>query len=171
MGHSVTSREGIPLEIERKYLIEFPDLLWLESFPECRKHTITQIYIITEAGERLRIRQIMEDGSYTYFKTLKRDITNVTRIEIEESISENDYKQLLAFADPKRRAIQKTRYCLPFRNHCFEIDIYPFWNDRAIMETELDSEDEEICFPPEVKIIREVTEEQEYRNSSLALRS
>ena len=50
----------------------------------------------------------------------------------------------------------------------FEIDVYPFWNDRAIMEIELDDEGQEIIFPPEIQIIREVTSDKRYTNSSLA---
>ena len=50
----------------------------------------------------------------------------------------------------------------------FEIDVYPFWNDRAIMEIELDYEGQEIVFPPEIQIIAEVTADKRYTNSSLA---
>ena len=50
----------------------------------------------------------------------------------------------------------------------FEIDVYPFWKDRAIMEIELDDEGQEIVFPPEIQIIAEVTTDRRYTNSSLA---
>lgn len=50
----------------------------------------------------------------------------------------------------------------------FEIDVYPFWTDRAIMEIELESEEQEILFPPAVQIITEVTSDKRYTNSSLA---
>ena len=52
----------------------------------------------------------------------------------------------------------------------FEIDVYPFWKDKAIVEIELSSEDQEVIFQPQLKMIREVTGEKEFKNASLARR-
>ena len=71
-------------------------------------------------------------------------------------------------ADPAKRPIRKDRYCLADGNQYFEIDIYPFWKDKAIVEIELADAAEEIRFPKMLTLIREVTEELEYKNSSLA---
>lgn len=51
----------------------------------------------------------------------------------------------------------------------FEIDIYPFWMDKAIMEIELSEPNEEIRFPEMINVVREVTEDNQYKNSSLAM--
>lgn len=162
--------EPEPMEIERKYLIEYPDIKWLESLPNCRKIDIIQTYLLTKEGDELRVRQRGENGSYIYFKTLKRTVSGASRIEIEERLSQDEYLRLLMEADPDRRPIRKTRYCLTYQNQYFEIDIYPFWNDQAIVEIELHDEDEKIDFPKELKIIREVTEDNSYKNASLAKR-
>ena len=58
-------------------------------------------------------------------------------------------------ADTTRRQIRKDRYCLTFENQYFEIDIYPFWDDKAIVEIELSDENEEIRFPKKIKVIKE----------------
>ena len=71
-------------------------------------------------------------------------------------------------ADPDRRPIEKTRYCLTYENQYFEIDIYPFWQDKAIVELELCDECDTIHMPSELKVIREVTEDAAYKNSALA---
>jgi CYTH domain-containing protein len=71
-------------------------------------------------------------------------------------------------ADPTKKQIIKTRYCLVYENQYFEVDIYPFWKDKAIMEIELSSENQEIKFPPEIKIITEVTDNDDFKNVSLA---
>ena len=65
--------------------------------------------------------------------------------------------------------IRKKRFCLTYDNQYFEIDIYPFWDHQAIVEIELSDENQEVIFPPQLKVIREVTDEAEYRNSYLAL--
>ena len=63
---------------------------------------------------------------------------------------------------------EMTRYCLTYKNQYFEIDVYPFWNDKAIMEIELRSETEPITFPDFIEVIKEVTDDEAYKNASLA---
>ena len=65
--------------------------------------------------------------------------------------------------------IRKTRYCLTYENQYFEIDVYPFWNDKAIVEIELSDENTEVVFPEQIKVIKEVTDDEAYKNASLAV--
>ena len=157
-----------PFEIERKFLVEFPDLSVLEQQSSCHKVEIIQTYLNAPAGEELRVRQRGEKGHYTYYMTSKRPISDVKRIEVEERLTQNQYIDLLMEADPAKRPIRKTRYCLTYDNQYFELDIYPFWQDKAILEIELQDENDEIRFPDEFKIICEVTGDPEYKNSYLA---
>jgi len=55
-------------------------------------------------------------------------------------------------------------------NQYFEIDVYPFWDNQAIVEIELNDENDEIRFPAELKVIKEVTEDDSFKNASLAKR-
>ena len=71
-------------------------------------------------------------------------------------------------ADPAKRPIRKTRYCLTYDNQYFEIDVYPFWPDKAIVEIELSDENAGIHLPKELKIIKEVTDDPGYQNAALA---
>lgn len=160
--------EPEPYEIERKFLIEYPDVKTLESLPNCRKVEIIQTYLKAKDGEELRIRQRGENGSYVYSLTTKRSITGMKRVEIEENLSQEEYLRLMMDADPSMHQIRKTRYCLAHENQYFEIDVYPFWSDKAIAEIELHEENEEIRFPKQMKIIREVTDDENYKNASLA---
>lgn len=110
--------EPEPYEIERKYLIEYPNIKALEILPNCEKVEIIQTYLKSDDdGEEVRIRQRGSKGHYIYF----------------------------------------------------EIDIYPFWMDKAIMEIELSEPNEEIRFPEMINVVREVTEDNQYKNSSLAM--
>ena len=116
---------------------------------------------------KLRIRSCLENGEYTFIKTVKKSITAIKRLETEGEITKAEYMQLLESDSPKKQ-LTKTRYCLDYENQCFEIDIYPFWTDKAIMEIELASEDDKITFPDCINIIKEVSEDKAYRNFSLA---
>ncbi len=164
----VESVSGEPLEIERKFLIEYPDIAFLENNPSCRRAEITQIYLKSANGEEKRVRKRCENGEAVYYHTVKKRVTDVKRIEIETVISEKEYLELLTDADSSMRPIVKTRYCLEYGNHLFEIDVYPFWNDKAVAEVELDDENEAVAFPKEIKVIKEVTDDKAYKNSSLA---
>lgn len=160
--------EPEPYEIERKYLIEYPDLEWLESNPNCKKIEIIQTYLLSAEDEEVRVRQRGDNGSYIYFKTTKKRIDDLKRLEIEERISQEAYIALLMSADTSKRQIRKNRYCLTYNNQYFEIDVYPFWDDKAIMEIELSDENASIDFPDNIKIIKEVTDDPSYKNAALA---
>ena len=160
--------EPEPLEIERKFLIEYPDIKWLMSLPNCQKIEIIQTYLISSSDDEVRVRQRGFGGHYIYFQTTKRRVDDVKRIEVERRLSESEYLRLLMDADTKRHQIRKDRYCLTYENQYIEIDVYPFWDDKAIAEIELRDENAKIIFPEEIKVIKEVTEDKQYKNAELA---
>lgn len=160
--------EPEPFEIERKYLIEYPDLKKLENLPNCEKVDIIQTYLISEDNSEIRIRQRGKNGNYIYYKTIKKKISDIKRLELEKRLTKEEYLDLLMNADPDYRQIRKTRYCLTYDKLYYEIDIFPFWKDKAMMEIELNSEDDKISIPPFIKVIDEVTDDENYKNKSLA---
>ncbi len=160
--------EPEPYEIERKYLIEYPDIKWLETHPSCERVEIIQTYLNSAAGEEVRVRQRGADGNYIYFQTIKKNVSSMKRVEIESRLSQEEYIKLLMEADTTKRQIRKTRYCLTHENQYFEIDVYPFWSDKAIVEIELSDENAPIVFPEQIKVIKEVTDDDSYKNASLA---
>lgn len=160
--------EPEPYEIERKFLIEKPNLEYLDNLPMCEKVQIVQTYLKSSDDEEIRIRQRGSDGVFTYSKTRKININNLKRIEVEERLTQEEYINELLNADPERGQIIKTRYCLSYNNQYFEIDIYPFFKDKAICEIELDSENQKVDIPPFIEVIDEVTDDLKYRNSEIA---
>lgn len=162
--------EPEPYEIERKFLIEYPDICLLEKRDDCQKVEIIQTYLKAGENEEVRVRQRGAKGSYIYFKTTKKKITDTIRIEMEDRLTQEEYLKLLMEADTSMHQIRKTRYCLTFESQYFEIDIYPFWQDRAIVEIELLTDQDEIKIPEFLKVIREVTDDDAYKNASLARR-
>jgi CYTH domain-containing protein len=73
-------------------------------------------------------------------------------------------------ANPRSREITKSRYCLTYAGQYLEIDVYPCWNDQAIVEIELTSEHAEVELPEQLHVIREITGDPQYRNASIAVR-
>ncbi len=160
--------EPEPYEIERKYLIEYPDTAWLENNPKCRRVEIIQTYLKSGDGDEMRVRQRGADGNFVYFLTVKRKVSDIKRVEIERRLSKDEYLTLLMDADTRKRQIRKTRYCLTYNAQYFEIDVYPFWSDQAIAEIELREENTPVDFPKQIKVIREVTGDERYKNAALA---
>lgn len=159
------SRDNI--EIERKFLIAYPNEKELASLPGARVSDIVQTYLLSEEGER-RVRMWQENGEVMYISTYKQKTGGIRRIEIEKQITRAEYDALLETADPEMHPLHKRRYTIPYGTHTAEIDVYPFWNDRAILEIELSHEDETFDFPGFVTVIREVTGERQYKNPVLS---
>lgn len=161
---------GIPkhFEIERKFLIEYPDLDVLNKMKTCRRIPITQAYLTTPDEGYFRIRKRGEDKNAVYIKTVKIKISDLKRIEIENYISEKEYKEHMNKKEYITGLISKDRYCIVWNNSYYELDVYPFWNDKATIEIELLSENQPYKLPDFIKLIREVTFEKEFRNFALA---
>ena len=160
--------EPEPYEIERKYLISYPDIKKLENMDNCTKVEITQTYLKSEDGKERRVRARGIDGDYIYYLTEKQEISPIKRVEIERRLTQDEYLKYLMEADNKLHTIKKTRYCLTENNKYFEIDIFPEWKKQAIMEIELSDELEKIEIPDFINVIKEVTLDEKYKNYNMA---
>ena len=153
------------MEIERKFMIAMPSDDFLKSLDGTE---IIQTYLLSECGATERVRKRGRDGNYVYTHTVKFKINNMSRREDEREISLEEYSELLKRADPERNIIEKQRYCYDYAGKLWEIDVFPFWQDMAFMEIELESEQEEINFPPDIRVLRELTDDKRYTNAALA---
>lgn len=156
------------LEIERKYLIAMPDERELLSQPGVICDTIVQTYLLADDGVTARVRARCGENGTVYTATEKRHLSELTAIEDERIVTEEEYRALLARRDPALRSIEKRRYTIPYGGHLLEIDIYPFWSRQAVLEVELPNEEAVIHLPPYIEILREVSGERRYKNVSLA---
>ena len=122
-------------------------------------------------GEEVRVRQRGENGSFSYSRIATREPEGEQKIIVEERLTQDEYLNLLMQADPGKRPVRKTRYSLNWEGRPLEIDLFPFWEDQAILELELRDEKEEIRFPEQIQVIREVTDDPDYKNAALARRA
>ena len=153
-------------EIERKFIIRRPNRRYLEengTFTE-----IVQTYLWGEPGEATRVRKRWKGDNVSYTLTIKSRVNAMRQIERERDLTEEEYGELLKKADPACRPIQKERWVVEYRGQLFEIDLFPFWEKQAYLELELCDESQEIDFPPELEILREVTGDRRFTNHALA---
>ena len=155
------------LEIKRRYLIAYPDVALLESLPGCRKAEMVQTWLFSLRGEDLRLRERREKDTSFYYKSYKRRIPDGRQIQVEEPLTREEYGDLLLEADPAKRPLRKTRYGITHDGRYFEVDVYPFWKDKALLNFELRTEDEEISFPPELTLLRDVSGDANFKSTAL----
>jgi CYTH domain-containing protein/predicted ATPase len=160
--------ELAPYEIERKFLLRYPDIDWLEGLPYCERVEIVQHYLRSEPNEEIRIRRRTSGEASLYYLTKKRIVGQKRTMRTQRRLTKSEYNMLRMEIDPQRRAIHKTRYSLTYENQYLEIDVFPCWNDQAILEIELSQEDVPVTLPPELEVIREVTDDPRYRNAAIA---
>lgn len=150
------------LEIERKYLLSgLPPMPAPLDVLE-----IDQGYLPgTKLLERLR-RQVHRSGATRYFRTVKLG-AGVERVELEDETDARTFEHLWVLTDGRR--LRKRRYLVPHGDDVWEVDEF---TDRALVlaELELDRADAAIVMPDWLTpaLVREVTDEPEYTNRSLA---
>lgn len=161
--------EPIPKEIERKFLITRPTEDEINALGCISKSNIIQTYLVRKKANverRIRQRGTKAEG-FNFYYTEKRELGNGERHEVEDKITPTEYISYLSEADTNLHQISKKRYCFIHKNKYYEMDIYPFSDKYAILEIELNDINEEIELPP-LNIIKEVTDDEAYRNASLA---
>ncbi len=160
--------EPAPYEARRRFLVEYPDTALLDALPDCYQEEIEQIFLHAPENEEIRIRRRACAGDCVFYITRKRIINGRRRLEAEGRLTEREYMQFAGNADSDKIPVHKTRYSLNWKNHFYEIDLYPFWKDQAILEVPLRDEEEEVMLPDFLRVIREVTGERRYEIAVLA---
>ena len=159
---------GVGVEIERKYIIEMPDIEAISMHEGYTESEIVQTYLYSAPGVTRRVRKRSFDDVTKYYETRKTRIDRMSSIEEEGEISESEYDSMLSLIKEGTRPILKKRYTFIYKSQVFEIDIYPEWQRSAIMETELTSRDDNPEMPEFIKILREVTGDNTYSNASMS---
>lgn len=160
--------EGKNFEIEKKFLVRIPDF---SNINLIKTLSIEQIYL--EDGEKnavktqRRVRKTVCDSDMVLTYTEKIFISPVIREENEKEIDIEEYENLIIQAKDTAPVI-KTRKVFLYENQIFEMDIYPFSDEYAILEIELNNPEQEIYFPDYIYIVKEVTGDKRYSNLSLA---
>lgn len=149
-----------PIQIQRKYLADKVDISKIEEV-KLVKLSIEQ-YMIESGNMEYIYRKTgkEEEEKYTLITKMDTDINN-ERITTRRQISEEEYYGNLSGETP----IRKTRYCFEYKNQYFRLDI--FENGLQMLEIEPTSTKEEITLPNFITTKKEVTEDKNYRNSTL----
>ena len=157
------------IEIERKYVIEKPNVSAMSACAGYSSSEIVQIYLTSEVGITHRVRsRAFPDGRTIYYETKKIRIDKMSSHELEREIKREEFDALAEKIAEGSRPIVKTRHTFDYMGQTFEIDVYPDWERTCIMETELPSRDTEVTFPDFIRVVAEVTGDKRYSNASMS---
>jgi adenylate cyclase len=144
-------------EIERKFLLR--DARWREAVT--RSVLMRQGYLGSSPAVSIRVR-VAGDEAWLNFKSAT---LGVARHEFEYAIPRADADDMLALFCAGR-CLDKTRHCVPWGAHWWEIDEFHGANAGLIVaEIELDAEDEVFETPPWLGA--EVSDDRRYYNVCL----
>ena len=143
-----------PVHDERIFRVEV-----IGEIPECSVSEITQTYLVAEPGCEIRLRRReWSGGKVVNVHRSKKRISDKEIIETERQVDNNLYEQMLQQADPYRATIKKKRQSFIWKGQFFEIDSFQSPVDNLIMmEMKGLSEQEEVNFPPFIKVLEDVT--------------
>ena len=159
-----------PMDKKHKYLIEMPDMNQLVVNYGAVPFEMTQNYLVmTNPNIERRIRQQKNGSEFLYFYTEKHLQPDGAMWDTERPISSKEYKKYLREADPALRPVHKVKYRFNLGRQRFELDVYPFSREKAVLFAYA-GDDAEIVLPPEITVLQEVTGNLEYKNRTLAKR-
>ena len=161
--------ESVPDVSKSKYLISMPDTAVLVEKFKATDLDMMQTYLInSNPNIERRIRQQENGQDYLYFYTEKRIGEDGTRWVTERPISEKEYIRYLMNCDAALHPVRKKKYRFTANGHRMEIDVYPFSSEKAILFVYGTAADAEKVIPDEIRIIKDVTGDPEYKNRRLA---
>ena len=155
-----------PVTEERVYIVELQGEL-----PECIESEITQTYLVADPGVEVRLRRRCWGGEVVNVHKTKKRVSASEVLETERQVSNALYESLLQQADPYRSTIRKTRRSFIWKGQYFEIDFFHAPVDNLmILQTKGVDEQEDVNFPPFIKVIKDITGNKEYYNYNIALK-
>ena len=155
------------IRYQKKYLIDLNDNVYqFLKLIGSNSIDIEQTYLNSEQEhyeKRLRKRSL--NGECTYYLTVQKKVSDgLNKIITDKKITEKEYLRLLEY--PSVGTVMKKRYTFIYKKQYFKLDII---NDSlALLEVNPISSKSKINLPNELSIIKEVTDDNDYDNITLA---
>ena len=161
----------IPIDSYNKYLISMPNLERLEKdfYSKFSKVEITRTYLVKKDNciERSVVRR-GSDGEYAFYYMEKTHQDGFDEINVERRIDEKEYNMIIARDNGRLKELTKTRYGFVWNNKYYELDVFDFWKDRAILKVQHTNRRKDGEVPSIFKVLMDITNDESYTNYSLA---
>lgn len=155
------------IRYQKKYLIDLNDNVYqFLSSVGANAIDIEQTYLESEQEHyerRLRKRNL--NGESTYYLTVQKKANGgLSKIITDKKITEKEYLRFLEY--PDIGTVVKKRFTFVYKKQYFKLDIID--DSFALLEVNPISSKSKINLPNELNMIKEVTEDNDYDNITLA---
>jgi CHAD domain-containing protein/CYTH domain-containing protein len=164
LADRLVARGSRHLEIERKYLLRsLPALPTAEE--TIQAYEIHQGWLPGESV-RERLRRVDEGAVSRFYRTIKVG-KGVARLELEDETDPSFFERLWPLTEGRR--VRKRRYRVREGDRVWEIDLF-LDRELVLAEVEVPTVETIVELPAWLRpaVVREVTEEDEYKNENLA---
>lgn len=144
---------------QSKYIVDINDIEFLND-NNIEKQLIEQFYLVTDDLKEIRIRKIKHKDSIKYELSEKYETTstNIRKQNVKE-IDKQTYEKLKSETD---NIIYKTRYNFTFNYQHLTLDIFD--KDELVI---LESNNDFLNLPNGIGIVKDVSNDINYRNANL----
>jgi predicted ATPase/CYTH domain-containing protein len=158
-----------PGAVERKFRVRTcPSVT---EFPvHCEPIDIEQIYLVSEAGTRERIRRRGQQSASLYYHSVWRDMDGQS-VVTHRQILAREYLVLQARADVDCVPVRKRRLCFMWDQHALELDCFGTpAPGLMLLEASVADAGDALHLPPFLDVEAEVTGDENYVSHVLARR-
>ena len=161
--------DAYPIEKYHKYLIEVNDEILARFTAEDNYSDahIIQYYLLSDDGyeKRIRERHIGEDVLYTYSEA--NYLSTNERIKTDRVLTSREYNEHKRQIDHSIEMTDKMRYSFINNDLFYKLDVYDFDKTKGILSV-ADNGEAEIVLPDYVTVLKDVTDDIQYKNYYLA---
>lgn len=158
--------EKTQVKRQEKYLISLRESDIDKVIDISRVQQIKQTYLLSDDKTEKRLRQVIFDNDVSYYYSVFKLLEDGSKIIVsEKKISEEEYNNLLEFKDENLKDIKKIRYYFTDDLEYFNLDIFDDNSEYGLLEINTQSE---VRIPKYLKVIENVTNNQDYSNRFLA---
>lgn len=156
----------LPVKDECKYIVEV-----CGELPDSIESEIIQTYLVADPGCEVRLRRKTVNGQTLNIMTSTRYPSSDKKLITERQVTNSLYESMLQQADPYRDTICKHRRSFIWQGHYYELDTYDGQlAGLMILETKGGLCHDEVCIPPFLKVVENITGNSKYYNHNLALK-
>lgn len=159
-----------PIQVFKKYLVEVNEDIIdkVKTEKGYSNAKILQYYLKSTNGNEKRIRKRVKDGSEVYYYSESRAITANSRSKSDRILSQRQFSDYMSEIDKELNPIDKERHSFFLNGLFYKLDVFSFDKTKGLLSVQVASKEDTINIPGYFKIIKDVSDDINYKNYYLA---
>ena len=158
-----------PVEKFLKYLVEVDENVInnIRNEQNFSNVNIEQYYLTSPKGIERRIRKRVRNGNELYSYSEAKYLSTNERIKSDRVLSSRQYFDYNSEIDPNLKPIHKDRFSFIKNDLFYKLDVFDFDRSKGLLSVQV-GEGQNVNLPEYIKVIKEVTNDTNYKNYYLA---